>query len=234
MTDPPAAPRLRRDARENRERVLVHAARVFGEHGLDATLADVAKAAGVGVGTLYRRFPDKDDLILAVYAGRMDAAVALAERSSRADDPAGALRAFVEHGASDFSGDRGFRELVLGGLTDTLGWSRSGPATALSDAIDRMNTAVSGHLGTLLERGKAAGALRTDLEPTDVQLMNAAVHAVTSLARSTRADLHQRIITMIFDGVRPREDGAPMPAPALTEDELSRAVRASARDGRPI
>jgi AcrR family transcriptional regulator len=233
MTEPPTTPRLRRDARENRERVLVQAARVFAERGLDATLADVAKAAAVGVGTLYRHFPDKNDLILAVYADRMDAAVALAERSSRSVDPAGALREFVEHGARDFAGDRGFRELVLGGLTDTLGWSRLGPATALSEAIDRMNTAVSGHLGTLLERGKAAGALRTDLEPTDVQLINAAVYAVTSLAGRTHADIHQRIITMILDGVRPRPDGRPMPTPALTEDELSRAVRASAHNRRP-
>ena len=64
-----------------------------------------------------------------------------------------------------------------------------------------------------------------------MQLVNAAVHAVTGLAGLTRADIHQRIITMIFDGVRPRPDAGPMPAPALTEDELSQAVRSSARGG---
>lgn len=234
MPQEPAAPtpttRLRRDARENRERVLLEAAAVFAEHGLTATLADVAKAAGVGVGTLYRRFPDKDELILAVYQARMDAAVTLAERSSGAADPGTAFREFIEHGAHDFATDRGFRELVLGGLTDALGWSRSGAATSLSAAIDRMNTAVSGHLAVLLERAKAAGALREDVAPTDVQLINAAVQSVAGVAGLARPGIHHRLIIMIVDGLRPRDDSSPMPVAPLTEEELSRAVRSSARD----
>jgi AcrR family transcriptional regulator len=227
MHQDPATPKLRRDARENLERVMLEATRVFAEHGLTATLADIAKAAEVGVGTLYRRFPDKDELILAVYQARMDAAVALAERSGAAADPGTAFREFIEHGADDFATDRGFRELVLGGLTGSLGWSRSGAATSLSQAIDRMNTAVSGHLAVLLERAKAAGSLRQDVAPTDVQLINAAVQSVAGVARP---GIHHRLISMIVDGLRPRDDDIPMPVPPLTEEELSRAVRSSAHD----
>jgi AcrR family transcriptional regulator len=125
MSTPPGARRLRRDAQENLERVLEHAALVFAERGLDVTLADIAAAAGVGVGTLYRRFPDKDELILAVYQERMRGAIRKAEQASAAADPWQGFRGLIEAGAADFS-DQGFRELVLGGLTGSLGWARSG------------------------------------------------------------------------------------------------------------
>jgi AcrR family transcriptional regulator len=223
--------RLRRDAQENLERVLEHAASVFAERGLGVTLADIARAARVGVGTLYRRFPDKDELILAVYQEKMQGAMRKAERASAAADPWQGLRGLIEDGAADFA-DRGFRDLVLGELTGSLGWARSGPPTALTAAIDRMSTTVSGHLAVLIARAKDAGLLRADVEPTDVQLINAAVQAVAGFALRARPGIEHRMISLILDGLRPRPDAAgsaPVP-PALTEDELGRAVRSASRD----
>lgn len=220
---------LRRDAQENLERVLEHAAQVFAERGLGVTLADIASAAGVGVATLYRRFPDKDELILAIYREKMQGAIGKAERASVAADPAAAFRGLIESGAEDFSSDQGFRELVLGGLTESLGWARSGPPSALTAAIDHMNTSVSGYLFVLIERAKAVGALRPDIEPTDVQLINAAVQAVVGFASRARPGIEQRMISMILEGLHPRPDTPePLPAPPpLTEEELGRAVRSS-------
>lgn len=226
MADPAPTPRLRRDAQENLERVLEHAAQVFAERGLGVTLADIAAAAGVGVGTLYRRFPDKDGLILAIYRDKMLGAVGKVERASLAPDPGAAFRDLIEAGAEDFATDRGFRELVLGSLTESLGWARSGPPTALTSAIDLMNTSVSGHLVVLIGRAKAAGALRPDIEPTDVQLINAAVQAVIGFASHARPGIERRVISMILEGLQPRPDAAAaLPIPALTEEELGRAVR---------
>jgi AcrR family transcriptional regulator len=229
MPDPrPATHRLRRDAQENRERVLRQAALVFAEHGLGVTLADLAKVAGVGVGTLYRGFADKDELILAVYQDKMDGGITKARTASEAADPGAAFQAFIEAGAEDFASDRGFRELVLGGLTESLGWSRSGPPTALTRAVDQMNTSVRGHLAVLLERAKAAGALRHDVEPTDVQLVNTAVQSVSSFASGARPGIQHRMISMLLEGLRPRADARPIATPPLTEEELTKAVRRTA------
>jgi AcrR family transcriptional regulator len=224
MAEPTPRPR-RKDARVNRERILTVAAQVFAEHGLEVTLADVAKAAGVGVGTVYRGFTDKDELILAVYRDKMDDGRDKARIASEAADPGAAFQAFIDAGAQDFAADRGFRELVLGGLTDSLGWARSGRPTALITAVDDMNTSVSRYLTLLLDRAKAAGALRADLEPTDVQLINTAVQSVASFAGTARPGIQHRMIGMLLEGLRPRPDARPLDTAPLTEDELTRAIR---------
>ena len=87
---------LRRDAERNRQRILAAAAEVFAERGLAATLDDVAREAGVGVGTVYRRFPDKEELIDALFEQRIDEMVARAEASVADDDPWTALVRFFE------------------------------------------------------------------------------------------------------------------------------------------
>ena len=78
----PARP-LRRDAERNRQRILPPRLEVFTERGLEASLDEVARHAGVGVGTVYRRFPDKDDLVEALFMDRIDAVATLAEEAAR-------------------------------------------------------------------------------------------------------------------------------------------------------
>src|ERR1700730_5924231 len=91
---------LRRDAERNRQRILAAAAEVFTERGLDATLDDVARAAGVGVGTVYRRFPDKDSLVSELFRDRIDALVTVAEEACESADPWRGLVDFLEYIAS--------------------------------------------------------------------------------------------------------------------------------------
>src|ERR1700760_3728659 len=85
--DGPGERPLRRDAERNRQRILAAAADVFTERGLDATLEGGARAAGVGIGTVYRRFPDKETLISELFRDRVDALVTVAEEACAARDP---------------------------------------------------------------------------------------------------------------------------------------------------
>src|ERR1700728_5125884 len=93
-------PPLRRDAERNRQRILAAAADVFTERGLDATLDEVAKAAGVGIGTVYRRFPDKETLVSELFRERIDALVTVAETACTAPDPWRGLVSYLEYAAS--------------------------------------------------------------------------------------------------------------------------------------
>src|SRR6516165_7497408 len=108
---PPAARPLRRDAERNRQRILRAAADVFTERGLQATLDDVAHRAGVGVGTVYRRFPDKEALVEALFAERLEALVGFAEQALADPDPWGGLVSFLERTVAVIAGDRGLRQL---------------------------------------------------------------------------------------------------------------------------
>src|SRR3954467_7812049 len=112
-TAEPAERPLRKDAERNRKRILHAAAEVFGERGLDATLDDVARRAGVGVGTVYRRFPDKESLVAELFQGRIDDLVAVAEQACTADDPWTGLVSYLEHIATTMSGDFGLRQMML-------------------------------------------------------------------------------------------------------------------------
>jgi AcrR family transcriptional regulator len=107
--------RLRSDAERNRRRILRAATEVFTERGLDATLDDVARHAGVGVGTVYRRFPDKETLVQELFTDRVDALVADTEKACAAADPWTGLTWYLGHVAETFSADLGFRQLMMFG-----------------------------------------------------------------------------------------------------------------------
>src|SRR3954451_11483124 len=111
---PDAEPRLRRDAERNRQRILAAAADAFAEGGLAVTMDEIARCAGVGVGTVYRRFPDKELLIEALFEQRLEELVALAEDALAHDDPWDGLVAFLERLLAVQAGDRGLKEVALG------------------------------------------------------------------------------------------------------------------------
>src|SRR4051794_35027271 len=108
-----AARPLRADAERNRERILAAAAEVFAERGLDVSLDDIAAHAGVGVGTVYRRFPDKDDLIDALFEAKIDGAVQLASDALEIEDPWEGLVTFIRGMCAMQAADRGFKDALL-------------------------------------------------------------------------------------------------------------------------
>src|SRR6516162_8806015 len=104
---------LRKDAERNRLRILRAATEVFTEQGLRATLDDVADRAGVGVGTVYRRFPDKEALVEALFTERLDSLVGFAEQALADPDPWAGLVDLLERAAMVMAGDRGLRQMLM-------------------------------------------------------------------------------------------------------------------------
>src|SRR5215475_14728741 len=105
----PAPRPLRRDAERNRQRILRAASEVFTTRGLQASLDDVAQHAGVGVGTVYRRFPDKESLVEALFEERIQAMAALAEKALAEPDAWTGLVSFLEGACTQLATDRGLQ-----------------------------------------------------------------------------------------------------------------------------
>ena len=213
---------LRRDARSNLERVLASAAAVFAAHGLDATLADVAREAGVGVGTVYRRFANKDDLIYEVYAARIRASEQLAADAAAATDSWAGFVEFFEMSIRQLATDRGLRELTMGGYTERLGWARGSSPDGLAALIEENHRTMGVHLTALVRRAKEAGVLRADFEATDMMLLSMSVQSTIALGGGTHPDLYRRALGFILDGLRPhRTRPTDLPTPALTDADLT-------------
>ncbi len=208
----PARP-LRRDAERNRQRILRAASEIFTEQGLQATLDDVARRAGVGVGTVYRRFPDKEALADALFTERLNALVTLAEGALADPDEWGSLASFLEQAGGLLAADRGLRQLFM---FATYGRDRVGHARA------RMQPLVT----KLITRAQAAGVVRADLRPTDVPLIEFMLAGVAEYARDTRPDVWRRYLALVLDGLRPARAGTTaLPEPALTPAEIEAAMR---------
>src|SRR3982750_4911237 len=106
---------LRRDAERNRQPILEAARAAFAEDGLSVTLDEIARRAGVGVGTIYRRFPDKEQLIDALFEDQMRTFVARADECLEAKDPWDGLMSFLDQACHTHAADRGFKEVALTG-----------------------------------------------------------------------------------------------------------------------
>jgi AcrR family transcriptional regulator len=199
---------LRADAERNRQRILEAAAEVFTEHGFEATLDDVARQAGVGVGTVYRRFPDKASLAGALFEERIDSLVQLAERAQQHPDAWAGLVMFLEQSAEMMAGDRGLRQLLLYAVASH---------DRVTCAKDRMRPAVA----VLVKRAQAAGQVRADLAATDIPLIEFMVAAAGEYTRQVRPGLWHRYLTLILDSLRPARDTVtPLPGPELSPDEM--------------
>ena len=137
MADSPEAPAarpLRRDAERNRQAILRAAAEVFTTRGLQASLDDVARHAGVGVGTVYRRFPDKESLAEALFEERIEAMVALAEKALAEPDSWTGLVSFLEGACTQLATDRGLHQLLMF-ATSARPWIGRARASAAGPAI---------------------------------------------------------------------------------------------------
>jgi AcrR family transcriptional regulator len=144
--DEPASRPLRKDAARNRA-LLVQAAReVFAERGLEASLDDIARHAGLGVGTAYRHFANKHELARAIFAEAIDDIVSLADLALTMDDPWAGIVGFLEGTAEAQTADRGLREVLMG-VHD-------------AEELEQVNDRLSAPLRDLVERAKRAGAIR--------------------------------------------------------------------------
>jgi len=208
---------LRRDAARNRERILAAAAELFTERGLQVTLDEVARRAGVGVGTVYRRFPDKEALTDALFEERITALVDLAQQALADPDEWAGLVWFLEQAGALLSADLGLRQILM---FATYGQDRVG------EARSRLLPVVT----QLVTRAQAAGVLRADLRPTDVPLIEMMLAAVADYARPARPEIWRRYLALIVDGLRPSRRGVTeLPVAPLTPGEVENVMRATRR-----
>jgi len=193
-----STPTVRADAARNRESLLAAAEQEFAERGLSASVADIARRAGVAKGTVFRHFATKEDLIASIVCAHIAALTEAARRLSDAADPGTALLEFLTIAAD---------QRQQHDLTFLQSASESDPR--VTEVRDELHSA----LGTLVGRAHQSGAIRSDVTETDVfLLMCAPVHVVENLA-APEPLLWKRYLAIIFDGLRP-EGAHPLPQPA--------------------
>jgi len=202
---------LRRDAEANRQRVLRAAAEVFSERGLEVTLDDVAHRAGVGVGTVYRRFPNKEALAEALFVEKLQAVADLAEDAMTNPDPWEALAGFIERATELVSADRGLRQIVMF-------------ASYGKDQVDRALARLQPVVTKMVERAQREGAVRADLRAADIPLIEFMLTTAAEYAWHVRRDVWRRYLVLLLDGLRPaRSAPTALPEPALSGAEIRQA-----------
>lgn len=191
---------LRADAVRNRELLLAAAADEFAERGLDASVADIARRAGVGKGTVFRHFATKDDLVAAIVLDRINALNSIGEGLLQAADAGAALLEFLTAAA------RQRQERDLSFLQE---------AGELNAEVTQARAKMFQTIQTLLGRARESGTVRADITGTDVILLMCAPNYVTGYVPDASPDLWQRYLAIIFDGLRP-EGAHPLPQPPPT------------------
>lgn len=188
---------LRADAARNRQLLLAAATDEFAERGPDASVADIARRAGVGKGTVFRHFATKDDLIAAIVLDRVDALTTAGERLLDATDPGAALLEFLTVAAQR----RQQRDLSF--------LREAGELTA---EVTRVRTRMFDIVHALVDRAREHGAVRADVTGADIILLMCAPNYVTTYVPDASPDLWRRYLAIIFDGLRP-EGAHPLPHP---------------------
>jgi AcrR family transcriptional regulator len=217
VPNPPDAerPRLRADAASNRARLLEAARTVFGRDGVAAPLSAVADEAGVGIATLYRRFPDRGRLIAEAFAEALAQYTASTEHALAADDPWDGFAGLVVEVGEIEARNRGFTHLIQSEARPLRGLG--GDREAGRHAVDQV-----------VRRGQAAGVLRGDLAGEDLPVISFAIAGILETTRDDVPDAWRRHVALVLDGCRAAAAVAPLP-PAPEPRALHRAMLRSAR-----
>jgi AcrR family transcriptional regulator len=190
VTQTPTAigPVLRADARRNRAAVLAAAKKLFADQGLDAQMPDVAKAAKVGVGTVYRHFPTKDDLIAALADERFERLAEKAREALEAEDAWQGFSDFIRFSARIQADDRALSE-VMGSRPEVM--SAAAQGVGLDVLCDK-----------LVKRTQRAGELRKDLEWEDIPMIACGCGRITQVKAGPGTGRWPRLVEIILDGLR--------------------------------
>lgn len=203
---------LRKDAERNRERILRAAREVFAERGLDVTLHDIARHAGLGVGTVYRRFANREELIDAIFIDSFDRLVLLAREQLVNPDPWEGFATFFEASIELMANDRG--------LWTTLTTAASKGRNFLV-ARERFGKVVP----LLIERAQAAGQLRADFRPDDMPVLNVILGSGADFMNEGDPGAWRRYMGIVLDGLRASRDApTTLPCEVPSTDAIDRAM----------
>jgi AcrR family transcriptional regulator len=206
---------LRRDAQLNRDRIVASARALFAHDGVEASVEEITRHAGVGMGTLYRHFPTKEDLVDAVLSDAFEELVAVAQQAVADEDAWSGFTGFLERALSLHVANRGLKDFLAG----------SGRELERARAMRvRMQPLLRG----LVERAQAQGTLRSDFTAEDVPLLFWTSARVIEATATVAPDLWRRHLGLLLDGLR-AEAATPLPAPPLTRSQLARAARGRGR-----
>jgi AcrR family transcriptional regulator len=198
---------LRQDARRNRERLIKAATEVFSEQGLDASLGEIARRAGVGDATLYRRFPTRADLYAAVYAEAQETIHHLGEQALLIEDGWAALSTYLESTCEFTATNRAVSDLQMATVPDTPspveGWER--PSEILTELIDR---------------AKRQGSLHPIVTMEDILVALYSVQLMVPASAGTAPDAWRRQLAFILRGLHANGGSALPTVPALTAPQL--------------
>lgn len=212
-----AAPRLRKDAERNRDRIVAAARELFATVGVHVPVEEIARRAGVGVGTLYRRFPDRTELVEAVFLERGHAYLKLLEDALANDDPWDGFRSYLTRLCATQAQD----QTVTDVLTLTL---------PVSPRTQQVRTRIYRAQTELIRRAKRPGGLRPDFVNEDVGLILLANAAIVRAVGTEIPQASPRFVALTLDALS-TERPSPLPAPP-TADEFRHALQRPAVNTR--
>src|SRR3954447_8312242 len=203
---------LRRDAERNRQRILEAARELFAERGLGVTLNDVAHHAGVGVGTVYRRFPDKELLIDTLFQEHLDEWARIYEEGLADPDPWHAVVSTHQRALELWANNRGLKEILLG-------------SPHASKRATQQRAQLHPLAAKLIERAQAAGSVRSDATTQDYGVVLMMVGAVMDAAEDVDPQLWRRYLRIALQGLRPEGTPLdPLSVPAVAPEQMEQLL----------
>jgi AcrR family transcriptional regulator len=210
---------LRSDAQDNRDRVLEAARELFAESGLGVTMRQIARRAGVGPATLYRRFPTKQDLVLEAFMGELGACSAIVREAAADPDPWRGFCSVIERVTVLNARNQGFTDAFLAEYPSVVDF------TAHRAALTREIAAIS-------RRAIAAGELRADFVVDDFMLVLLAGRGLTAVPARYRVAAARRFAALAIEGLRTGDANHPLPkSPRLASSVISAGPLSSTADG---
>ncbi len=210
-TSPGLTKTLRSDARRNRERLVASARELFARSGVEVPVEEIVRHAGLGMGTLYRHFPTKAELVDAVLEEAFGEIVELAEEAAAAEDAWAGLVGFFERALALHAVNRGLKDVLA---TRERGRERA----------ETMRMRIRPLLRRTIARAQEQGSLRHDFAAEDVPFVIWTVGRVIETSGQVAPEYWRRYLGFVLDGLRAAA-ATPLPAPPLTRSQLARATR---------
>jgi AcrR family transcriptional regulator len=204
----------RADAARNRELILATARRLFAERGTSVTLNDIAHDAGVGVGTVYRKFPDKDSLIEALLEAKFASLSVIADEALAIEDPRDALRAYLLGSFELRARDRAIAEVIVRG-------AKSAPS------VVRARTKLDAVATAIVLQAVAAGVVRPGFDARDVPILAMMIGEVADRTKQCEPDAWRRYAQLLVDAVCPPAADESLSGEPLDMQAIQQALAAS-------
>jgi AcrR family transcriptional regulator len=201
---------LRRDAQERREKLIAAAQREFAAHGVDASLEKIARDAGVAIGTLYRHFPTRLDLLMAAFEPRLQEFLDGAQKALEIDDPWDGFVYYLENLFRVQAGDRGFNDFLSRRFADNAD-------------TEHIHDQMCRQIEDVLTRAQEAGEARPDITQADIVNLIWSNGRIIDATSTTAPNAWRRQLYLMLDAYR-AERAHPLPEPPMTDQQLYDAM----------